>query len=133
MPNDLSNEFHADLRAAKADFVRILNNIQDGGATFLADVKAALTTVADEAGPVLVAAAAAGVNAALSGATGGLSGIATAAEGAALNVLENQGLVIADKGLQQLKTLVLGNVLKLTNNPAQDSGALPNGSQVTGG
>lgn len=119
MPNDISNAFHADLDALKANFVKIVTNLENGGATALADIKTVLTDVVDQAGPVLVAAAAAGVNAALSGATGGLSGIAAAGEAAALAVLQTQGVQIADEGLQQLKTLVLGNVLKANASPAE--------------
>ena len=119
MPNDISNAFHADLDALKADFVKIVTNLENGGVTALNDIKTVLANVVDQAGPVLLAAAAAGANAALSGATGGLSGIASAAESAALAVLQTQGVQIADEGLQQLKTLVLGNVLKANASPAE--------------
>lgn len=119
MPNDISNAFHADIDALKADFTKIITNLENGGVTLLADIKAVFTQVVDQAGPVLVAAAAAGVNAALTGATGGLSGIAAAGETAALAVLQTQGVQIADEGLQQLKTLVLGNVLKANASPAE--------------
>ena len=131
MPNDLSNAFHADLKAIEADFVKIITNLEHGGATVLADLKAVFTQVVDQAGPVLVAAAAAGVNAALSGTTGGLSALVSAGEAAAVEVIKTQGVQIADEGLQQLKTLVLGNVLKANSNPA--ASATPSGNTVTGG
>lgn len=118
MPNDLSNEFHSIEDAVKAFFVKALTDLESGMATALSDAATVMTGIVNQAGPIIVAAAAAGVQAALATATGGLSAIASAAEGAAVGVLSTQGVQLAENALLQLKTLILANVLKANSGAA---------------
>lgn len=114
MPNEFSDELHSIEKTVKEFFLKELAKLEIGATTLLADLKLVLETTVDAAGPVVLAAASAGVQAALANTTGGLSAIVAAAEDAALGVLKSQGVTLADEALQQLKTLVLGNVLKST-------------------
>lgn len=130
MPNDLSNAFHADLKQVEALFLKELAKLESGLETLLSDVRAVVTDALNNAGPIIVAAAAAGVQAAFAaGVTGGLGALASAGEQAALAVIESQGLKLAEEEWLKLRTLVLGNVLKSNSSPV----AAPSGNTVTGG
>ena len=125
MPNDLSNEFHADLDALKAEFEKVKANLESGASTVLADLKVVFTQTVDAAGPLLVAAASAAVTAALGSVTGGASAVVTAALGAATSLLESQGKTLLETEGTQLQALVVGNVLKASTTSQDPSGSAP--------
>ena len=125
MPNDLSNEFHADLDALKAEAEEIVAKLESGASTVLADLKVVFSQTVDAAGPLLVAAASAAVTAAFSGVTGGVGAVAEAALGAATSLLASQGKTLLSTEAVQLQTLVLGNVLKASTSSQDPSGSAP--------
>lgn len=127
MPNEVSDAFHADLDAIKAEVETILSDIEGAFNAIVSDLSTVFQTLLQNAEPLLVATASAAVNAVLTGATGGLSGIAAAAEAAAVSTITAGGTTLADEALAQLKTLVLGNVLKTTANPTQGAGPTTSG------
>ena len=115
--NDLSNTIHTIEDDAKAFFLKALSKLENGLATILSDAKVVVSELINGAGPVVVAAAEAGVSAALANATGGLSALVSAAEGAGFAVLKSQGVQLADQAVVQFETLVRTNVLKANSSP----------------
>jgi hypothetical protein len=118
MPNDLSNEFHADLDAIWAD-------IQGFVKTAEADLEALAQTFIAAVPGILQATAKAAVAAALaSPLTGGVGAIAAAAGSAALSVLQAQGQSLGQVEVLQLQALVNAHVVNASTS-APVAGATP--------
>lgn len=117
MPNDLSDEFHSIEEAIVAFFSREKAKIESGISTLLEDIVSVAKVELPKIEPIIIAAASAGVSAALAVDTGGLSSIASAAETAGLAVLGADGKVLAEDALLQFRTVIGLNVMQATASP----------------
>jgi hypothetical protein len=123
----LSNDFHELEDAIKAEAETILADFETVGAAILSD----LTTIVQQAEPLIIATAKAAASAALANVTGGISAVLSAAGIAAVTTLESQGKTLADSDLVAIQATVASALAPATVVTPTAPAVAPSGTEVS--